>query len=77
MKILLTKSSLVEEISIILDKNPPNVKTKVNQLLHRAKAHSEMHKEKGNTVLAHELIKQVEIGFGFLNSGVLDNEKSI
>jgi len=72
MKILLTKEELVSQISILLDDNPHNTKVKISKLLHRAKNHAEQHKEKGNTVLAFELKNQVEIGFGFINSGVLD-----
>ena len=74
MKLLLNKEELLIQIDKLVEDNPHNVKTKLSQLLHRAKNHAEQHKEAGRTVTAHELKEQVEIGFGFLNSGVLDNE---
>lgn len=66
---LLTSNTLIFEISKLLEKNPKNIKTKLSQLLHRAKAHINLHT---NSILALELEEQVNIGFGFLNSGVLD-----
>jgi len=67
VKKLLIASDLIIQISNLLDKDSPNVKTKISQLLHRAKAHCILHLERDNKSKAEELKRQIDIGFSFLN----------